>query len=72
MADVVTSRDLYRFIADLVKQRSESCGTLQQYLENLRRLGGDFRERERFRRRNSPNSCVLRSNRSRTRPRRVR
>jgi hypothetical protein len=43
---MTTNRDLYRFIADLVKQRA-NCGlTLQGYLENLRRLGHQLQERE--------------------------
>jgi hypothetical protein len=46
MAEVATNRDLYCFIAKLVKQRSECCGTLQSYLENLRRLGRGLRARE--------------------------
>lgn len=46
MAEVTTNRDLYCFVAGLVKERSECSGTLQSYLENLRRLGRSLRERE--------------------------
>lgn len=46
MADVATNRDLYCFVAELVKQRAECCCTLQSYLENLRRLGHNLRARE--------------------------
>lgn len=46
MAEVVTNRELYCFIAGLVKERSECRGTLQWYLENLRRLGRSLRARE--------------------------
>lgn len=46
MADVATNRDLYCFIAELVKQRVECFCTLQSYLENLRRLGHNLRARE--------------------------
>lgn len=46
MAEVATNRDLYRFIAELVKQRSECRGTLQSYLENLRRIGRSLRARD--------------------------
>ncbi|MBN2193179.1 MAG: hypothetical protein JW751_10220 [Polyangiaceae bacterium] len=41
-----TNRDLYCFIAELVKQRPECTGTLQSYLENLRRLCHNLRARE--------------------------
>ncbi|MFC1642740.1 hypothetical protein ACFL5O_08660 [Myxococcota bacterium] len=46
MAEVMTNRDLYCFVAGLVKEHSECSGTLQSYLENLRRLGRSLRERE--------------------------
>ncbi len=46
MADVATNRDLYCFIAELVKQRAECRCTLQSYLENLRLLGHNLRARE--------------------------
>jgi hypothetical protein len=46
MAEVMTNRDLYCFVAGLVKERSECSGTLQSYLENLRRLGRSLRDRE--------------------------
>ena len=46
MAEVATNRDLYRFIAGLVKERSECRVTLQSYLENLRGLGRSLRARE--------------------------
>ena len=42
----MTNRDLYGFIAELVKERA-ACGvTLQRYLENLRRLAGGLRARD--------------------------
>jgi len=46
MGDVATNRDLYCFIAELVKQRAECHCALQSYLENLRRLGYNLRARE--------------------------
>jgi len=46
MAEVMTNRDLYCFIAGLVKERAECRGTLQGYLEHLRRLGHNLRARE--------------------------
>ncbi len=46
MGDMVTNRDLYCFIAALVKHRAECHCTLQSYLENLRRLGHHLRARE--------------------------
>ena len=46
MGDVATNRDLYCFIAELVKQRAECRCTLQSYLESLRRLGRNLRARE--------------------------
>ena len=46
MGDVATNRDLYCFIAALVKQRAECRCTLQSDLENLRRLGRNLRARE--------------------------
>ena len=39
MDDIATNRDLYCFIADLVKRRSENKITLASYLANLRQLG---------------------------------
>jgi hypothetical protein len=39
MDDIATNRDLYRFIADLLKRRSGSGITLASYLWNLRQLG---------------------------------
>lgn len=46
MAEVISNRDLYCFVAGLVKERSECSGTLQSYLENLHRLGRSLRDRE--------------------------
>jgi len=46
MAEIATNRDLYRFIADLVKQHSGSRLSLEEYLENLRRVGHELRARE--------------------------
>lgn len=46
MAEVRTNRDLYCFVAGLVREHSEYSGTLQTYLENLRRLGRSLGERE--------------------------
>lgn len=46
MGDVATNRDLYCFIAELVKQRAECRCTLQSYLENLRRLCHNLRALE--------------------------
>lgn len=45
MAEVMTNRDLYCFVAELVNERSDYRGTLQSYLENLRRLGRGLRAR---------------------------
>jgi len=45
MLPLATNRDLYRFIADLVKQRTECRVSLQVYLENLRQLGHPLRAR---------------------------
>ncbi|HET9959996.1 MAG TPA: hypothetical protein VFQ61_36135 [Polyangiaceae bacterium] len=43
---MATNRDLYTFIAGLVQSRT-ACGlALQEYLENLRRLGARLRDRE--------------------------
>ena len=39
MDDLATNRDLYCFIADLVKRRAGSSITLDCYLANLRQLG---------------------------------
>lgn len=46
MTEVMTNRDLYCFIAELVKERSECHETLQSYLENLRRLARRLGARE--------------------------
>jgi hypothetical protein len=46
MAEVTTNRDLYCFIAGLVKERSDCRVMLQSYLENLRLLGRKLRARE--------------------------
>lgn len=46
MPEIATNRDLYRFVADLVKQGAECRLTLQEYLENLRRLCHPLREHE--------------------------
>lgn len=39
MHEITTNRDLYCFIADLVKRRSGSSITLDSYLANLQQLG---------------------------------
>lgn len=46
MTDVTTNRDLYGFIAELVKREAERPCTLHGYLDNLRRLAHDLRARE--------------------------
>jgi len=43
MAEIATNRDLYRFIAALLKQPEEGRLSLRQYLENLRQLGDQLR-----------------------------
>lgn len=46
MAELETNRDLYCFMADLVRRRAESGTTLQAYLENLRRLACRMGDRD--------------------------
>lgn len=46
MAELMTNRELYCFIAKLVKEHSHSSATLQSYLENLLLLGRSLRARE--------------------------
>jgi hypothetical protein len=45
MLEIVASRDLYCFIVELVKRHAESAMPLQDYLENLRRLGRQLGDR---------------------------
>ncbi|HVY28333.1 MAG TPA: hypothetical protein VHB79_17380 [Polyangiaceae bacterium] len=46
MAELATNRDLYCFIADLVRDRAGCSLTLQGYLETLRRLGSCLSDRD--------------------------
>lgn len=45
MAEITTNRDLYRFIAALVKQQADGFPTLQIYLERLGRLARQWCDR---------------------------
>lgn len=46
MPEIASNRELYCFIADVVRRRAGGSLTLQSYLENLRSLARTMRDRE--------------------------